>query len=136
MYEDEFMEIAKELHTLFSKKQKVYGDSYFRENNKLARFYGGIYRKFGRLQHFMDDSKSTQDSIESLDETYGDLAIYAIMELIYFKLNKNTLTEQEVIEILDKNIHPKKEPDAKMYVNTQKPMRQTFASSKKTIFYK
>lgn len=89
MHKKEFQEVAKELANLFEAKNKVYGNGYFQEPSALARYYGGIYRKMYRLHHFMTERPSRQmdaKSAESIDETYMDLAIYSIMEIMFRRI--------------------------------------------------
>ena len=88
MYEDKFRRIAQELAKIFSDKQKIYGNAYFQEPSEQARYYGGIYRKLYRLNHFMQDPKKHKSKCESIQETYKDLAIYSIMALIYYQIPK------------------------------------------------
>ena len=78
----DFEKIAYELEQLFNEKQKIYGKAYFQEPNERARYYGGLYRKLYRLHHYMTGKKKATD----IEETYKDLAIYSIMEIMYLRL--------------------------------------------------
>jgi hypothetical protein len=98
MQKSDFIKIANKLSVIFDKKNKLYGDGYFKEPEQLARYYGGIYRKSYRLNEYMKNlmhSIKNDESFETLEETYKDLAIYVIMELMLMEQNKTEVKNNE-----------------------------------------
>jgi len=85
--QEQFNKIQKELLELFSKKNSDYGDGYFSGDYTDIERWMSIKRKVARLENFYKQGKLNGND-ESLDDTWKDLAIYCIMELM-FRRNKN-----------------------------------------------
>lgn len=77
----QFKKNFEELLETFSKKNKDYGDGYFSGGYSDAERWMSIKRKVARLDTFYKEKKLEIDD-ETLDDTWKDLAIYSIMELI------------------------------------------------------
>lgn len=98
----EFLKIAEELAEQFYKKNKDYGDAYFKSkefsfeiDKKLDNvdFYVQLRRKFARLANFAEkrlNGDKTENLVidETEDDTIKDIAIYCIMEIIKRRENK------------------------------------------------
>ena len=78
---EEFEEIIKELKEIFTKKNKDYGDGYFTGGYSAAERWMSIKRKVARLETFYKKG-SLELKDETIDDTWKDLAIYSIMELM------------------------------------------------------
>lgn len=91
-----FNEATQDVTKLFKEKNTAYGNAYFRDEIALARYYGGLRRKFARLEnHFrlMLEGQRDKCKIESLEDTYQDIAVYALMELAKTKVDAKTQTK-------------------------------------------
>lgn len=103
-----FMRIAEELSETFYKKNKDYGDSYFKVgqdgfpiDRQLAKldFYIQLRRKFSRLADFAlrkyqgEEAQALVDD-ETEDDTIRDIAVYCVMELMKRRLD-------DAIEVVD-----------------------------------
>ena len=82
---EEFEKIIDELILLFEKKNKHYGSDYFEGAYSELERWLSVRRKVARLQAYY--SGETQESLpeETLIDTWKDLAIYSIMELMILK---------------------------------------------------
>jgi hypothetical protein len=83
--EDEFEQIQKELLELFSKKNKHYGNDYFEGDYKDAERWMTIRRKIARLQAYYSGISRESLPDETLIDTWMDMAVYSIMELMILK---------------------------------------------------
>ena len=92
--ESAFGEAVQDTTKLFKDKNSAYGNAYFRDEIALARYYGGLRRKFARLEnHFRLMLEGRIDCAkESLQETYQDIAVYALMELAMIKIKNKSQT--------------------------------------------
>ena len=82
---EHFERIAKELAELFSQKNLEYGDDFFTGGYSDIERWMSIKRKVARLTTFYE--KKTEMKLETATETWQDLAIYCIMELMYREIN-------------------------------------------------
>lgn len=80
--ENKFKKIAEELLEQFSKKNKHYGNDYFEGGYCELERWMSIRRKIARLQAYYSGTSKESLPDETLDDTWKDLAIYAIMELM------------------------------------------------------
>jgi len=86
---EEFAVVCNELLSQFSAKNKHYGNDYFEgEYSELERWLS-VRRKIARLQTYYSGENKQNLPDETLIDTWMDLAIYAIMELIILKGGKN-----------------------------------------------
>jgi len=86
--ENQFAQIADKLLKQFALKNKHYGNNFFEGDYTEQEDWMSIRRKVARLQAYY--SGITKDSMpnESVDDSWSDLCIYAIMVLIK-RGNKN-----------------------------------------------
>lgn len=84
--EIQFKSIAENLLNLFLKKNHDYGDGYFSGEYSDIERWMSVKRKVARLENFYKTNK-LMNTDETIDDTWKDLAIYCIMELI---LRKNS----------------------------------------------
>ena len=83
---EQFEKIAKELQQQFTKKNQHYGDDYFTGNYEPLERWMSIKRKVARLEaHYKLGNKSELPD-ETLEDTWKDLGIYCIMELILMQM--------------------------------------------------
>jgi len=77
----QFEKIAKECQALFEKKNTAYGDDYFTGGYSDIERWMSVKRKIARLSaKYEKGNKGMPD--ETLKDTWMDLAIYAVMELM------------------------------------------------------
>lgn len=81
----EFDNIVWELRNQFTIKNTSYGDDYFTGNYSQLERWMSIKRKVARLQSYYGGISKDTLPDETLDDTWRDLAIYAIMELMIRK---------------------------------------------------
>ena len=79
----EFLSIAYKLADLFGEKEISYGDAYFSDAYSPAERWMSVKRKMVRLDNFHKQSSfgSLREG-ESLLDTWSDIAVYAVMELM------------------------------------------------------
>lgn len=86
---DEFIKIVEQLKELFLKKNKAYGDDYFTgEYSDLERWMS-VKRKIARLSSKYEKGNEGMPE-ETLKDTWMDLAIYSIMELMILEEKNET----------------------------------------------
>ena len=76
-----FSEIANAMAELYAKKNRNYGDSFGQLYNTLGPIAGlvPLHNKLDRATALV---KGTTNNFESLEDTFKDLACYAIMNII------------------------------------------------------
>ena len=87
-----FREIVNEMADLYEKKNSNYGDSFGQLYDKLGPVAGlvPLHNKIDRATSLV---KGDENHFESLEDTFKDLACYAIMNLIEMKTrNQKTTT--------------------------------------------
>ena len=84
---NEFENICKELLEQFSKKNKHYGNDYFEGDYCELERWMSIRRKIARLHSYYSGVSKESLPDETLVDTWKDLAIYCIMELILLQEN-------------------------------------------------
>lgn len=90
--ERSFIDICKELEKIFIAKNTMYGNAFFSNDvTDLERWYGGLKRKMLRLEHYYKTNVGKET--EPLEDTYKDIAVYAIMQLILFERRQNEKVE-------------------------------------------
>ena len=80
----EFKKIVEEMAKLYEQKNKNYGDS-FGELYKELGPTAGLVPLWNKLHRATSLIKGNQNNFESLEDTFEDLACYAIMNLIALK---------------------------------------------------
>lgn len=84
---EQFKKIVKEMTELFEKKNSNYGNSFSKLYDELGGISGlvPLYNKLHRATSLM---KGDSNNFESLEDTFIDLANYAIMNLIELRKRK------------------------------------------------
>jgi hypothetical protein len=80
----EFKKIVEEMANLYEQKNKNYGDS-FGELYKELGPTAGLVPLWNKLHRATSLIKGNKNNFESLEDTFKDLACYAIMNLIALK---------------------------------------------------
>lgn len=75
-----FEEVEKELTDLFTRKYKDYGKENIMEIKELGIAFR-ITEKLSRLKNLL--MKNKEPEFESLEETWKDIAIYAVIAIMY-----------------------------------------------------
>lgn len=78
---EQFKEIVKEMTELFEKKNSNYGNSFSKLYDELGGI-SGLVPLYNKLHRATSLVKGNQNNFESLEDTFIDLANYAIMNLI------------------------------------------------------
>lgn len=91
---DMFKEIVTEMAELYEQKNQNYGDSFGILYSKLGPVSGlvPLHNKVERATNIVLTGKN---NFESLEDTFKDLACYAIMNLIELKMTKSKLHNKE-----------------------------------------
>ena len=84
----EFKKIVEEMAKLYEQKNKNYGDS-FGELYKELGPTAGLVPLWNKLHRATSLIKGNKNNFESLEDTFKDLACYAIMNLIALKGEAN-----------------------------------------------
>lgn len=85
---DKFRSIVNEMADLYEKKNSNYGDSFgqlFEELGPTA----GLVPLWNKLHRATSLIKGDKNNFESLEDTFKDLACYAIMNLIEMEAQNN-----------------------------------------------
>ena len=84
---EQFKKITKDMADLYEKKNKNYGDSFGNVYAKLGSSSGlvPLYNKLDRLTALL---KGNENNFESIEDSFIDLANYAIMNLIEYRSQK------------------------------------------------
>lgn len=84
---EQFKEIVKEMTELFEKKNSNYGNSFSKLYDELGSI-SGLVPLYNKLHRATSLIKGNQNNFESLEDTFIDLANYAIMNLIELRKRK------------------------------------------------
>lgn len=84
---EQFKEIVKEMTELFEKKNSNYGNSFSKLYDELGGI-SGLVPLYNKLHRATSLIKGNQNNFESLEDTFIDLANYAIMNLIELRKRK------------------------------------------------
>jgi hypothetical protein len=89
--DDAFAEVCEELVRMFIRKHKDYGKGNILDNGELGIAFR-VNDKLKRLQHIHGNGKTPSN--ESIDETWIDIAVYAVIAVLlrsgkFKKLNLN-----------------------------------------------
>ena len=85
------MELSNELAKIFEKKNRHYNDDYFSGNYEELERWMSIKRKISRLEAYYKNKIKSELPEETIEDTWRDLAIYCIMELMIMKMEKNDI---------------------------------------------
>jgi hypothetical protein len=88
-----FREIVNEMADLYEKKNANYGDSFGQLFDALGPI-SGLVPLHNKLDRATSLIKGNKNNFESLEDTFKDLACYAIMNLIEMKARATTVGEQ------------------------------------------
>jgi len=88
---EDYMAAVDEIVKLRNKKQKVYANDWV-EMGLDGNFYN-IWRKFNRLKNYFHGSKGMD--VENLEDTYRDLANYALFGLVLIRKEKAEFEKDE-----------------------------------------
>jgi hypothetical protein len=78
----QFISMCNELLAQFSIKNKHYGDDFFSGNYEPLERWMSIKRKVARLEAHYKLGQESELPDETIKDTWKDLAIYCIMELM------------------------------------------------------
>jgi len=81
---DEFKKITNEMIDIYIKKNSNYGNSFGEAFDKLGPI-SGITRLYDKMNRVIALTKGDNNNFESLEDTFIDMANYAIMNLIEIK---------------------------------------------------
>lgn len=84
---EQFKEIVKEMTELFEKKNSNYGNSFSKLYDELGGI-SGLVPLYNKLHRATSLVKGESNNFESLEDTFIDLANYAIMNLIELRKRK------------------------------------------------
>ena len=88
-----FREIVNEMADLYEKKNANYGDSFGQLFDALGPV-SGLVPLHNKLDRATSLIKGNKNNFESLEDTFKDMACYAIMNLIEMKMRATTTGEQ------------------------------------------
>lgn len=88
-----FREIVNEMADLYEKKNANYGDSFGQLFDALGPI-SGLVPLHNKLDRATSLIKGNKNNFESLEDTFKDLACYAIMNLIEMKMRNQKIGEQ------------------------------------------
>ena len=94
---NKFRTIVNEMADLYEKKNSNYGDSFgqlFEELGPTA----GLVPLWNKLHRATSLVKGNKNNFESLEDTFKDLACYAIMNLIEMEAQKNKKCENNKLD--------------------------------------
>lgn len=91
-----FREIVNDMADLYEKKNKNYGNSFGELFENLGPT-SGLVPLWNKLHRATSLIKGNKNNFESLEDTFKDLACYAIMNLIEMEAAVQSNTKEEVI---------------------------------------
>ena len=80
--EKEFQAIIEECFKLFAIKNKHYGNDYFEGDYSALERWLSVRRKVARLEAHYKQGQESKLPDEKIEDTWKDLAVYCIMELM------------------------------------------------------
>ena len=120
-----FREIVNEMADLYEKKNANYGDSFGQLFDALGPV-SGLVPLHNKLDRATSLIKGNKNNFESLEDTFKDLACYAIMNLIEMKVRNQKITATGILTVTDGNkdkdeaiLLPEKGKDGKWYYKGQ-----------------
>ena len=116
-----FREIVNEMADLYEKKNANYGDSFGQLFDALGPV-SGLVPLHNKLDRATSLIKGNKNNFESLEDTFKDLACYAIMNLIEMKVRNQKITATGILTVTDEKI--------------AEPADNTDAEDKKELFKK
>lgn len=97
-----FREIVNEMADLYEKKNANYGDSFGQLFDTLGPI-SGLVPLHNKLDRATSLIKGNQNSFESLEDTFEDMACYAIMNLMETRLRNQKITATGILTVTDEN---------------------------------
>jgi hypothetical protein len=120
-----FREIVNEMADLYEKKNANYGDSFGQLFDALGPI-SGLVPLHNKLDRATSLIKGNKNNFESLEDTFKDMACYAIMNLMEMKLRNQKITATGILTVTDENkdqdeavLLPEKGKDGKWYYKGQ-----------------
>lgn len=120
-----FREIVNEMADLYEKKNANYGDSFGQLFDALGPV-SGLVPLHNKLDRATSLIKGNKNNFESLEDTFKDLACYAIMNLIEMKMRNQKIGEQGELTVSNEDedkdeavLLPEKGKDGKWYYKGQ-----------------
>lgn len=89
---EEFKKIVDEMLDIYEKKNSNYGNSFGKAFEELGPI-SGVTRMYDKMNRIIALTKGTENNYESLEDTFIDMANYAIMNLIEMKYQKIKKTQ-------------------------------------------
>ena len=89
-----FKDIVKDMADLYEKKNANYGDSFGQLFDALGPI-SGLVPLHNKLDRATSLIKGNKNSFESLEDTFKDMACYAIMNLIEMKVRNQAIKPKE-----------------------------------------
>ena len=89
----EFRRIVTDMADLYEKKNSNYGDSFGKLYEELGPT-SGLVPLYNKLHRAASLIKGNQNNFESLEDTFKDLACYAIMNLIELIAGKEEINNE------------------------------------------
>lgn len=93
----EFKNIVKQMAETYEKKNNNYGDSFGDTYAKLGAI-SGLVRLYDKLNRATSLVNGSENHYESLEDTFIDMACYAIMNVIELRNEKSKLTKSYINE--------------------------------------
>lgn len=97
-----FREIVNEMADLYEKKNANYGDSFGQLFDALGPV-SGLVPLHNKLDRATSLIKGNQNNFESLEDTFEDMACYAIMNLMETRLRNQKITATGILTVTDEN---------------------------------
>lgn len=97
-----FREIVNEMADLYEKKNANYGDSFGQLFDALGPV-SGLVPLHNKLDRATSLIKGNKNNFESLEDTFKDMACYAIMNLIEMKVRNQKITATGILTVSDEN---------------------------------
>lgn len=99
-----FKSITKEMADLYEKKNSDYGDSFGKMYNEYESYGFGLASGTVPLSNKLERIKklifTEENNFESLEDSYIDLASYAVMNLLEFRLRKKKIEIKSTKKVL------------------------------------
>ena len=97
-----FREIVNEMADLYEKKNANYGDSFGQLFDVLGPI-SGLVPLHNKLDRATSLIKGNKNNFESLEDTFEDMACYAIMNLMEIRLRNQNITATGILTVTDEN---------------------------------
>lgn len=89
---EEFKKIVNDMAELYAKKNANYGNSFGETFEKLGPI-SGVTRLYDKVNRAISLVKGDENNFESLEDTFIDIACYAIMNIIEMRYQESLKNE-------------------------------------------